>query len=637
MTASSPATTSAELGQPGHPEPSAVNSEPASGAISPQIAGSVTEPAIAQPPTVAAGGAANPSMTGALPDLGGGGGPMLEGPSLDGAGGAPELAPIDGSASAMPDAAASINFSVPSQSFQGELMVELSTSVGGADIHYTTDGSPPTADGMVYAGGPIAIDATTQLRAQPFTDGVPAGSVQTAIYIARTFDATSTLPILLLDGYGGGESTDKDLYLNAAIMVFEPVDGTASLSNLPTLVTRAGYHLRGQSSATFEQHPYRLEFRDEADEDANYPLLGMPADSDWALIAPFYDRTLLRNPFTYTLGKDLGLQAPRTAFSEVYVNYEARPIAEDDYQGIYWVTETIKNNSVRTNLQQLKDKDTELPTITGGYMMSLEQYAAEEPTIPCTGSDPIGGGFGAPGGGGLGGGGLGTSAPAAPAAGTCWQSLELIDPGSANTQQLDWITQYIQDFHDTLNATPMGDYAAYIDVPSFVDYFLLTELTRNMDAYVRSAHYFKDRDGKLQAGPLWDYNFAYGEGSSDSVDPMGGWQLDAGRNVNGWYQALLTDDTFKSDIKARWQVLRQDLFSTAAFDERITTLSAELGTDALAKDSLKWPISFMIERAGRSMVPITFPTDDTYESQLQALRDFLAARLGRMDELVEVL
>src|SRR5690606_12115175 len=202
------------------------------------------------------------------------------------------------------------------------------------------------------------------------------------------------LPIVLVDGYGRGKPTDKEVYFNAAVLVYEPVDGVASLAALPTLAVRAGYHVRGQSSANFPQTPYKVEFWNNLDEDADYPLLGMPAEADWALIPPYYDRALVRNPFVYELGRDMGLEAPRVRFAEVYINYEARPLAETDYQGIYWITETIKNQKYRTNLKQLDESNTMLPEISGGYIFKFDQLAAGEPILLCSGSDPLPGGFG---------------------------------------------------------------------------------------------------------------------------------------------------------------------------------------------------------------------------------------------------
>jgi hypothetical protein len=513
-----------------------------------------------------------------------------------------------------------VTFSTPSQTFRDSIMVGMATGIAGAEIRYTTDGTLPTAASMLYAGTPVALTATTQVRAMPFAAGAPTGAVSTAVYIARTFDFTSDLPIVVVDGYGKGKPEDKEVYLDAAVMLFEVSGGMASIAALPNVATRAGYHVRGQSSASFPQTPYKLELWDNANTDADYPVLGMPSDSDWALIPPYYDRALVRNPFVYTLGKEMGLEAPRTAYAEVYLNYENRPLSDADYQGIYWISETIKNAEVRTNLKQLHDTDTTEPDISGGYIFKFDQAAAEMPELVCSGADPISGGFGQMQGGQGG--------------GTCWVDLEVIDPDPLNVQSQTWLTGYIQTFHDSLHATPIGDYAQHIDVPSFVDYLIINELTRNVDAYVRSAYYHKQRTdpmdptvGKLKAGPLWDYNFSLAVGGSGTVDPMGGWQFEGSRNVNNWYPKLAADPAFMALVKTRWAALRQNLFSTASLDARITMLAAPL-TNAVVRDFAKWPVDSVYPN-GTGFV--RGPVVPTWAEQIQALRTYVSARVAWMD------
>ena len=135
---------------------------------------------------------------------------------------------------------------------------------------------------------------------------------------------------MILDSLGRYTATEitqntaanKKIYRSAAVMIFEPVNGTASVANLPTVASRASFHLRGQSSSGFPQKPYKIELRDNADADAKYAIGGMPADADWAIIPPYYDRSLLRNPFTYEVGREMGLAAPHTIFMETYLNFK---------------------------------------------------------------------------------------------------------------------------------------------------------------------------------------------------------------------------------------------------------------------------------------------------------------------------
>lgn len=541
-----------------------------------------------------------------------------------------------------------VTFSTPSQTFKDQIEVEMATTVDGAEIRYTTDNSRPTASSTVYSGSPLTIKTTTQVRAQAFVDGTASGAVSTAIYVARTIDPTSDIPILLVESYGKPKPCDKETYVEAAVMVWQPVDGVAKMASLPTLVTRAGYHVRGQSSMSFPQTPYKVELWDNANKDVDLPLLGMPADSDWALIAPFYDRTIIRNPFVYTLGQEMGMQAPRSEYAEVYINQTTHALASTEYEGIYWVTETIKNNKVRTNLKQLDDADTDLPKISGGYIFKFDQAAAEEPKILCSGSNPVAG-FGSGNfGGGAPGGGTTTKAVEASTttctmtfgmgsrtsgtAGTCWTDLEVVDPDPLNEQQNAWLTDYIQQFHDSLHQSPIGDYASYIDLQSFIDYLLISELTRNVDAYVRSAYYFKDRDGKLKAGPLWDYNFALGGVGAQNPTPTTssdlGWQYTgASRNVNNWYPKLTSDAAFMTEVKNRYTELRKSLWSDDALTKRMDTLSAPL-KQAIVRDYERWPVQGVITS---STGFVGGPTTPTWEGQLQVMRDFVKARLAWMD------
>jgi hypothetical protein len=516
-----------------------------------------------------------------------------------------------------------VTFTPPSQSYKGTLMVAMATALTGVEIRYTTDGTLPTASSMLYSA-PIALSATTQLRAQPFLAGAGAGLVSTGLYIARTFDHSSNLPIILLDGYGKGmppkpaNSAVANPYRAAAVLVYEPSGGTADVSRLPTMVARAGYHLRGQSSSMFPQRPYKVEFWDNADADAKFPLLGMPADADWALIAPYYDRSLLRNPFTYALGQEMALPVPRTQFAEVYINYANRPMSADDYQGIYWVSETLKINGRRLPLAKLEPTDITPPAVTGGYMFKFDFAATDSaaPKLTCAGSDPI-----------MPANATGTR-PAS--GGNCWIDLEVSEPDTLATQQLSWLNQYVQSFHDALHTTPIGDYTQYIDVASFVDLMIVTELTRNLDAYIRSAYYHKDRDGKLKGGPLWDYNFAYGIGITQTIDPRGGLQYLVGRDINHWFPKLMGDATFAAQVRTRWKALRQTVLSNVSIDARIATLRAPLQAAAVARDYAKWPVSRVYSATG-GIATVVGPTAATFDAQVTAFRTFVVDRAAWID------
>lgn len=474
----------------------------------------------------------------------------------------------DSSNSDVPNTTSDITFSVPSGTFEGSLTVTLAGSATepAAEVRYTTDGTLPTATSTLYDGAPLTLTETTQLRAQQFVAGAPAGLGATAIYIRRTFDVTSDIPLIIMEAYGGGElptqaGPEKVIYRDLGFMLFEPVNGTAAISAPPAWASRAGYHVRGQSSASFPKTPYRVELWDENNEDIDKPMIGMPADSDWAMIGEYSDKTLVRNAFSFSLAVEMGLNAPEMRFAEVYINQDVGPLEADDYQGVYAVTETIKNKRERLDLKQLGPTDTDEEKLSGGYIFKFDMAAVREDEgeiqIPCTAD-----------------------------AETCFEDLELTDPVEPNAEQLAWISEYVSQAHAALVAEPIGDYAQYLDVKSFVDMLVLNELTKGGDKYVRSVYLHKDRDELITAGPAWDYNFTLG----NLVNDVEGWQVDSGRDPGAnWFQRLFAQPEIKAAMAARWAELRPTILSDAALEARIDQVAAPI-VNAGPRDLERWPV-----------------------------------------------
>jgi hypothetical protein len=500
-----------------------------------------------------------------------------------------------------------IVFSPSSRTFEGALAVAISAPPGSYEIRYTTDGQAPTAKSARYDGRPVHLTTTTQLRAQAFAaDGGGAGPAGTGLYVARAFDMTVDLPIVLIDAYGHGPlSPDDRSYVDAAFMTFNLSGGLAALSSPPSLATRAGVHIRGQSSAWFyPKAPYRIELRGPTDLDEDQVVLGMPADSDWALHSPYPDKALIRNAFVYSLGRDMGMPAPRFAFAELYLNVAARALDSSDYAGVYLLVETIKNQKGRLDLKQLEPKDVTLPALSGGYIFKFELYAATPPTLTCTGAKS-----------------------------SCWRDLEVVDPEPLQPAQQTWLTQYVQAFHDALKGPsytdPAAGYAAYINPATFVDQIIIHELSRNMDAYVRSQYFYKDRDAKISAGPLWDYDLSFDVGGLFDNRNIEGWQHEqsAVRDEvdNTWFQRLLTDPAFAAQVATRWKSLRQGLLSDAQVDARIDLLTAGLA-NAAARNFTRWPIL-----PDAQVGPFDTPAQPTWQAQVEDMRAWAKARMSWLD------
>ncbi|MEU8353828.1 CotH kinase family protein [Streptomyces sp. NPDC048845] len=497
------------------------------------------------------------------------------------------------------DLTGDITFSVPSGTFRDQVSVALSSAVSGAEIRYTTDGELPTADSARYSA-PLEFTATTQLRAQAFVDGAASGEPGTALYTARSFDAEHDLPVLAMDAYGAGKPGRE--YADVSALLMEPEGGTTSLASAPSVATRAGFHLRGQSSAMFEKAPYRLELWDNQDDDADHPVLGMPADSDWVLRGPFSDKTLIHDAFAYGLGRDMGMQAPRFAFVELYLNTDGEPMAEDDYQGVYMITETIKTSPDRLDIQELKKTDVSLPAVSGGYVFKFEWFASEEPTLECPRTVT-----------------------------NCWQDLEVAEPGSPAPEQEAWLTQHLADFHTSLRSENPSDpetgYPAYIDTASFIDQIIVNELTRELDAYIRSTYFYKDRGEKIVAGPLWDYDLTFGTGGYFNNEKTAGWQFEQVRQpvANDWFVKLMGDPAFAEQVDARWKELRRGILSDEQLNARITELAAPLA-GAAERNFAKWP-----NLTDAMVGPFNTPTAATWQGHVDLMRTWMTERTAWLD------
>lgn len=502
-----------------------------------------------------------------------------------------------------------VSFSMPSGTFQGSLCVGMTAATAGAEIRYTLDGTEPTATSTLYSA-PVSVTATTRIRAKSFVGGGVAGEEGGALYVASSITPSHDVPVLILDNYGAGAlSTTVRDFVNVAVVGFTPEGGTTNLTGIPSVVSYAAFHVRGQSSAMMPKIPYRLELRKSNDGDRNCQMFGMPAESDWALVGPYPDKSLVRNAFVYGLGRDMGMQAPRLAMVELYVNTDGDALKEDDYQGVYQVVETIKNQADRLNLQQLKPEEISGDAVTGGYIFKTEWMAAEEPLVPCPSGDDAADG---------------------------WTYIELVDPDPPAAEQLAYLTDRLvgmnDAFHSATPSDPTTGYPAFIDEASFVDQIIIQEFGRNMDGYVRSQYFYKDVDSKnpkIFAGPLWDYDLIAGVGVSymySNMEPEG-FQFEANesRMTSNWFTTLAEDPAFRTKLRTRWAALRTAELSDQGIRDRAAAVSAGLA-NAAARNFTKWPIL-----PDATVMMFETSTAETWQGQIDAMVDWLILRAAWLD------
>ena len=397
-------------------------------------------------------------------------------------------------------------------------------------------------------------------------------------------------------------------------IVDEPkIMATMRMSYMETTVYDGtiGIEYRGCSSQDlFDKKSYGLETWDENGADIDVPLAGFPAEEDWILYGPYSDKSLLRNVVIFALSNEIGRYASRTAWCELTLNGR--------YRGIYVLMEKIKRDRNRVAISQLSPDD-----VTGGYILKLDKGCGGGGWYNETNSFPSRyDGSGNPDGD---------------------RRIRFLydypDPDQLDTIQRAYIEQYVDDFESALLAPDFADpttgYRQYADAGSFIDFFLLNELARNVDAYRLSTFMYKDRGGKLTMGPIWDFNLAFGNADYCNAWATTGWAYRFNDICPGdswpvpfWWNRLLEDPEFVSALKARWSTLRQGVFSLSFIDGLMRASRTRLEeAGALERNFARWPV------LGTYVWP-NYYVGQTYDEEYQYLRSWIADRLTWMDAAV---
>lgn len=461
---------------------------------------------------------------------------------------------------------------------------------------------PPAAD----AGGTMAPPAGGADRpAAPSDVLLPAdagdgGAAASADAIAaREEEARSSrLPVILLEVR---TPIDKDRKVPGRMRIVEEHDGShRDLSTRPvTLDARIGIELRGASSLSYPQKSYSIELRDEQGNDRDAPVLGMPADADWGLVACWVDKPCLRNALAYAVGRQLGRWTPRARFAEV--------ILDGRYEGLYLLVELPRRGRHRIPIPR-PAADANAGDLTGGYVIRRELGGRTPP-------------------------------PASP--NVDWISPVTWPDGvnrnvfshhfprveELTSAQRDYIRRWFTRFEEAMKdpgwADPQRGYRAFIDTPSWVDYALVSELSNNIDGYSKSVYFVKQPDaagGRLAIFPLWDFNLAFGnasfrDGGRTDVwthtmnerwwGSCSGWfPVPAGCTmcqsrtrtcsnmpyVPFWWGRLWKDPRFLAEAGCRWKELRRGPLDVAALRGQIETWQRHLAPLAVPRHFARWPM-----------------------------------------------
>ena len=389
---------------------------------------------------------------------------------------------------------------------------------------------------------------------------------------------------------------DGDSMVTVHLDVFDSATECNHPTDAPTISTATQIRVRGHSSREFGKPPYLLKLRTDDGAERDEAMLGMSEHNEWALHGPFLDKSLIRNYLFYNLSGEMMDYAPNCRFCEL--------IVDGDYKGIYLLVETItagedgrlpiimkKKNSVLAGYLLRIDRPTEAELAT---LRDVDVYT--ERTY------------------------------------TQHMDVAIRYPGKGRlTEEVkDRIEKDFSAFEKAMYSYDYdsGDYSykSYIDVDSFVDYYIINAVSSNMDAGRFSTYLYKTVGGKYKLC-VWDFNNC----CNNFVDDETGADFDGVRSAV-YYNMLFRNRNFVERVISRYRDLRKTILSEEYLRQYIDGTVAFLGS-AVDRNSARWA-----EYIASDPLLDTDHTGRNPHSQKEAvemLEDNLFSRLNWMDENID--
>ena len=386
------------------------------------------------------------------------------------------------------------------------------------------------------------------------------------------------------------------------IKIFDNEEAQNTISDNAKIESNAFFRIRGNSSRSFDKKSYKIEFIDENEASTKYEVMGMSKADEWALYGPFLDKTLIRNYMWLNISAKIMGYAPNVRFCECYLDGE--------YNGLYLMMETIEKGSQRVNIASYNENNRIVP-----YMVKMDKFHDDEIDSLVTFS-------------------YYTSHLDYKA------GFTILYPSKKylNEEVKNYISKDISDFEKALYSydfkNPIKGYEKYIDVDTWVDYYIIQEFLANNDMCSRSTYLYKDKGGKLCMGPVWDFNNVcdnylakqyYTEGFYFTTNRI-------------WYEMLFKDEKFVRKVQKRYKELRKTLLSEQYIIDYIDKTIDYLG-EAINRNYEIWGYSFEREnQAARFeyLKPVE-RNPQSYEEAVKSYKDFIIERGKWIDNNIESL
>ena len=433
---------------------------------------------------------------------------------------------------------------------------------------------------------------------------------------------STNLPIVWLDV--DGRYIDRYERITARMKIIH--NGNGQLNYADTVahpgqtVDYMGYvalRYRGSSSYSMsDKKPY--SFRpltaplEEGGEKKKVNILGMGKDNNWALLAPYADRSMMRDLLALEVSRPWMEYTPQGRYCELFL--------DGIYYGVYILTEVVSKGKHRIDLPDPGDSGDDL---TGGYIMEVDRadgvtHVSKYHPVNSNGA-PYNNRY-------------------------IYFQYESPDYEDLTGEQVNYIKGRIDQMERVLwNYRPSGaaDYEAYLDVTNFVDYQIAMELGHNVDAYRLSGKFFKRRDSEDPRFKMvvWDMNLAYG-----NANYYDAWRTDTWiyKNTNSilnsagdaymipfWWYKLNSSPSYITALKKRWAQYRRANLRQERVLAMVDSLANVLTSrGAERRNSSAWP------RWGVWVWP-NYYVAGNYADEIAFLKQWIIDRIAWMDSQLD--
>lgn len=416
---------------------------------------------------------------------------------------------------------------------------------------------------------------------------------------------SSNLPIVLINT--NGQTIQDEPSIVATMKIIDNGPNMNYITDTPNQYNgKINIEYRGNYSQTLPQKPYKIETLDAQEAEQDVSIFGFPEEHDWCLLAMYNDKAFVRNQLAYNLFDEMGHYASRNKHCEVVLN--------GTYMGVFLFCEKIKRDNNRVDIAKLEPNENSGINLTGGYIVKndfgdgwqLSHTPIDHPEMAVT------------------------------------LAYEYPKAEDITVEQKAYIQNFINQFETALYSQNYADatvgYQKYIDVTSFLDYFIVNELSRNNDGFKKSSYFHKDKDSnstqsKLVAGPVWDFDWAWkniDECPMLSVTDGSGWAHlinDCGPDNPsvGWYVRLLQDTNFQNKLRCRWENLRQTILNIENINNYVDTTALYL-QQAQQRQFDRWGNLGM-----NTGSPEVDADPNTFEGQMTRFKNWIATRIAWLD------